>query len=65
MFAWMQREAVDVMSIPVSSMPKWIETGLMLFDVRWLQDNNFVERYDWKMRSRYPGTGGGGRGFGW
>jgi hypothetical protein len=54
MFQRMHHESINVMSLPVSSMTGWIETGLMLFDVRWLQDSDFVRRYDWESRTKYP-----------
>lgn len=43
-----------VATIPVSSMPKWPETGLMFFSVDWLRASHFVQGYDWANRPRRP-----------
>lgn len=50
----MEINGSSVETIRVSSMPSWPETGLMLFDVEWLRQTNFVEKYDWQRRSKYP-----------
>lgn len=47
-------EGRSVATIPLSSWPGQIETGLMFFDVEWLRDASIVERYDWTRRDRYP-----------
>lgn len=43
-----------VATIPLSSWPGHIETGLMFFSVDWLRSSYFVERYDWAHRTKYP-----------
>jgi hypothetical protein len=50
----MEDWGINVASIPVSSSPKWVETGLMFFSVDWLRRTHFVDRYDWKSRTKYP-----------
>ena len=41
-------------TIPLSSWPGQIETGLMFFSVDWLRGSRFVQRYDWASHTRYP-----------
>lgn len=43
-----------IATIPLSSWPGHIETGLMFFSVEWLRYSSFVERYDWAQRRKYP-----------
>lgn len=47
-----------VASVPVKGMvrdmPGWVETGLMLFDTKWLRDTGFVRKYDWPNRKALP-----------
>lgn len=50
----LEEAAVRVATIPLSSWPGQIETGLMFFDVEWLRDSSLIERYDWAHRQRYP-----------
>ncbi len=50
----MEEWGTKVASIPVSSMPKWVETGLMFFSVDWVRSSHIVDRYDWKNREKYP-----------
>lgn len=50
----LQDSCVDVATIPLSSWPGQIETGLMLFSTQWLRETDFVSKYDWSGRGRYP-----------
>lgn len=52
----------EVLSISVKGTKlkehNWVETGLMFFDVKYLIDTNFIERYNWQDGSykKYPNT---------
>lgn len=52
----------EVLSISVKGTKRrehdWVETGLMFFDVDYLIDTNFIERYNWRDGSykKYPNT---------
>lgn len=54
----MRREGIKVASIPVNSankeLPLWIETGLMFFDVKFLKQSDFINKYNWPNRRRMP-----------
>jgi hypothetical protein len=54
----LREQAVKVASIPVNSankiLDRWVETGLMFFDVNYLKASNFVAKYNWPLRKRLP-----------
>lgn len=54
----MQQENVDVVSVPVKGMkrdiPGWVETGLMVFNTRYLVQSDFIAKYDWPHRKESP-----------
>ncbi len=57
----MRSQDIKVMSTPVKGTKTqergWIETGLMFFNVEYLVDSNFVNRYNWtNSDKKYPYT---------
>jgi hypothetical protein len=55
----MAKDSTKVISIPVTGATgagsnKWVETGLMAFNVEWLRTKNFVGQYDWPRRKAAP-----------
>lgn len=54
----MKREKVMAASTPVKGMIRdlagWVETGLMFFDVEFIQRTRLVERYNWPLRKAAP-----------
>jgi hypothetical protein len=54
----MAAENVDCASTPVvgtiRTMPGWVETGLILFRVGYLEEAQFFARYNWPGRSQHP-----------
>lgn len=38
----------------VRNMPGWIETGLMFFNAKYVQESDFIRRYDWPNRKASP-----------
>lgn len=54
----MKRETIAVASVPVEGTKRkeigWVETGLMFFNVKWLAETKFIERYDWANRKERP-----------
>jgi hypothetical protein len=61
-FEEMQSRNLRVASVPVrgtrSMERRWVETGLMLFDVQWLRASRLIEKYDWEngTSKMYPHT---------
>jgi SAM-dependent methyltransferase len=53
-----QKNQRRVMSIPVVGTKRveegWVETGLMFFNVQYLRDSSFIEKYDWQKRTAAP-----------
>ena len=63
LFAWpvltamiqpMQR-AGKMVAAPTSDQYGWIETAMMAFDARWLEDFDLAGRYNWPMTGILPG----------
>ncbi len=57
----MARDGVKSASTAIGGMRNgpelgWVETGLMFFLVKYLEDSNLIERYDWQTLKRYPVT---------
>jgi hypothetical protein len=54
----MRERGIKVASIPVNSanrvLERWVETGLMFFEVGWLKASDFVAQYNWPMRRARP-----------
>lgn len=54
----MQRTGAKVTSVPVEGTKRkevgWVETGLMFMDCRYLEDADFINRYDWTKRTERP-----------
>jgi hypothetical protein len=57
----MERDGVDAASARVGGMrngpePRWVETGLMFFRVKYLEESDLIGRYEWPTLKRYPVT---------
>jgi hypothetical protein len=54
----MKRDGIKVLSVPVEGTKRkevgWVETGLMFFNVAYLRDIQFTDRYDWPNRTERP-----------
>ncbi len=56
----MGEQEIDAASTLVSGTKRveigWVETGLMFFRVGYLVKSEFIKRYNWRSRKRYPNT---------
>jgi len=55
----MRNKETKVASIPVIGMkggeyPRWVETGLMFFDTKYIAESDFIKKYDWPNRRESP-----------
>jgi hypothetical protein len=47
-------DAASILSVPGLPPAVEVETGLMFFRVGYLRESNFIARYDWPSRQRFP-----------